>query len=53
MGGGTTDLSESELRALLADIERIDALPMTEPEPMTVRVSLPAGGGGGGGSSSE
>ena len=38
-GGSVGDLSESELRTLLQDIEQIDALPPTEPEPVTVRVT--------------
>ena len=41
MGGGVADLSESDLRALLADIEALDAVPEPEPEPVAVRVSLP------------
>jgi hypothetical protein len=43
MGGGVGDLSESDLRDLLADIEGLDAVPETEPEPVAVRVSLPGG----------
>ena len=41
MGGGVADLSDSDLRALLADIQALDAMPEPEPEPVTVRVSLP------------
>ena len=41
MGGGVADLSESDLRDLLADIEALDAVPEPEPEPVAVRVSLP------------
>ena len=41
MGGGVADLSESDLRDLLADIEGLDAVPESEPEPVAVRVSLP------------
>ena len=35
------DLSESDLRALLRDLDQIDAVPPTEPEQVNVRVSLP------------
>jgi len=35
------DLSESELRALLRDLDQIDAVPSAEPEQVNVRVSLP------------
>lgn len=42
--GGVGDLSESDLRALLQDLDGIDAVPATEPEPVTVRVSLPGTG---------
>jgi hypothetical protein len=38
-GGSVGDLSENELRTLLRDIEQIDALPPTEPEPVAVRVT--------------
>ena len=43
--GDVSDLSQSELRALLGDLETIEAVPSTEPEPVTVRVSLPDRGG--------
>jgi len=39
-----SDLSESELRALLSDLDQIDAVPSTEPEQVNVRVSLPGNG---------
>lgn len=39
-----SDLSESELRALLRDLDQIDAVPSAEPEQVNVRVSLPRGG---------
>ena len=39
-----SDLSESELRALLRDLDQIDAVPSAEPEQVNVRVSLPGGG---------
>lgn len=39
MGGGVSELSETELRALLDGIDRIDAVPLTEPEPEAVRVT--------------
>jgi hypothetical protein len=41
MGGGVADLSDNDLRALLADIQGLDAMLEPEPEPVTVRVSLP------------
>ena len=41
MGGGVADLSESDLRDLLAEIEALDGVPEPEPEPVAVRVSLP------------
>lgn len=43
--GDVGDLSESELRTLLGDLDTIEAVPATEPEPVTVRVSLPEQGG--------
>jgi hypothetical protein len=39
------DLSESDLRALLDELDRIDAVPAAEPEQVNVRVSLPGSGG--------
>jgi len=39
MAGGVSDLSDSDLRSLLDDIEQLDALPVTEPEPVTVRLA--------------
>ncbi|HKN68458.1 MAG TPA: zf-HC2 domain-containing protein [Gemmatimonadaceae bacterium] len=39
-----SDLSEGELRALLRDLDQIDAVPSPEPEQANVRVSLPGGG---------
>jgi anti-sigma factor RsiW len=39
MGGGVSDLSESDLRALLDDIQGLDAVPLTEPEPVVVRLT--------------
>lgn len=39
-----SDLSETELRALLRDLDQIDAVPAAEPEQVNVRVSLPGGG---------
>jgi hypothetical protein len=47
--GGVSDLSDSDLRALLDDLQSIDAEPSTDPEPVSVRVTLPGRGGGGGG----
>jgi hypothetical protein len=43
--GDVGDLSESELRTLLGDLDTIEAVPPTEPEPVTVRVTLPERGG--------
>lgn len=43
--GDVGDLSESDLRTLLGDLDSIEAVPPTEPEPVTVRVSLPDPGG--------
>ena len=37
--GGVGDLSDKDLKALLDDLESIDAMPLTEPEPVTVRVA--------------
>ena len=39
-----SDLSETELRALLRDLDQIDAVPSAEPEQVNVRVPLPSGG---------
>jgi hypothetical protein len=39
-----SDLSESELRALLGELDQIDAVPSVEPEQVNVRVSLPGNG---------
>jgi len=39
------DLSESDLRALLSELDQIDAVPAAEPEQVNVRVSLPGNGG--------
>ena len=43
--GDVSDLSESELQTLLGDLDTLEAIPPTEPEPVTVRVSLPDQGG--------
>ena len=43
--GDVADLSDSDLRTLLGDLDTIEAVPPTEPEPVTVRVSLPERGG--------
>lgn len=43
--GDVGDLSDSDLRTLLGDLDTIEAVPPTEPEPVTVRVSLPDRGG--------
>ena len=37
-GGGVSDLSDADLKALLNDLEKMDAVPLIEPEPVTVRV---------------
>jgi len=42
--GGVGDLSDSDLRALLDDLQSIDAMPSAEPEPVTVRVAIPGSG---------
>lgn len=42
--GNVGELSEGELRMLLNDLDQIDAVPPTEPEPVTVRVSVPSSG---------
>jgi len=42
--GGVGDLSDSDLRALLEDLQSIDAMPSAEPEPVTVRVAIPGSG---------
>jgi hypothetical protein len=39
-----SDLSETDLRALLNELDQMDAVPPTEPEPEPVRVSLPGSG---------
>ena len=44
-GGEVSDLSENDLRALLHDLNGMDAVPSTEPDPVVVRVSLPGSGG--------
>jgi len=44
-GGEVGDLSETDLRALLRELNGMDAVPSTEPEPVAVRVSLPGSGG--------
>lgn len=46
-GAGVGDLSDNDLRALLQDLESMDAVTPTDPEPVTVRVSTPGRGGGG------
>lgn len=46
-GAGVSDLSDNDLRALLQDLESMDAVTPTDPEPVTVRVSTPGRGGGG------
>lgn len=43
--GDVSDLSDSDLRTLLGDLDTIEAVPPTDPEPVTVRVSLPDPGG--------
>jgi anti-sigma factor RsiW len=43
--GDVNELSESELRTLLGDLDTIEAVPPTEPDPVTVQVSLPGSGG--------
>jgi anti-sigma factor RsiW len=43
--GDVSELSESDLRTLLGDLDTLEAVPSTEPEPVTVRVNLPERGG--------
>lgn len=43
--GDVSDLSDSDLRTLLGDLDTIQALPATDPEPVSVRVMLPERGG--------
>jgi hypothetical protein len=43
--GGVSDLSDRDLRALLDDLQSIDAELSTDPEPVSVRVTLPGRGG--------
>lgn len=43
--GGVSDLSDKDLRALLDDLDSIAAEPSADPEPVSVRVSLPGRGG--------
>jgi hypothetical protein len=43
--GGVSDLSDRDLRALLDDLQSIDAEPSTDPEPVSVRITLPGRGG--------
>jgi hypothetical protein len=40
-----SELSDSELQTLLGDLDTIEAVPPTDPEPVSVRVSLPERGG--------
>jgi anti-sigma factor RsiW len=37
--GGMSDLSDGDLKALLNDLEKMDAEPLIEPEPVNVRLS--------------
>ena len=43
--GGVSDLSEEDLRALVDDLDSIAAEPATDPEPVSVHVTLPGRGG--------
>lgn len=43
--GGVSDLSDSDLRALLDDLQSMDAELSTDPEPVSVRITLPGRGG--------
>jgi anti-sigma factor RsiW len=45
--GGVSDLSDNDLRALLDDLQSIDAEPLTDPDPVSVRITLPGAGRGG------
>src|SRR3954468_7457848 len=42
--GGVSELSETDLQSLLESLNDIDAVPPTDPEPVTVRVTLPGTG---------
>lgn len=42
--GGVSDLSDSELRSLVDDLPTLDALPLTDPDPVSVRVAVPGSG---------
>ena len=42
--GGVNDLSDSDLRALVDDLQTLDALPPTDAEPVMVRVAVPGSG---------
>ena len=42
--GGVGDLSDSDLRALLNDLDSIDVEPATDPEPVSVRITVPGRG---------
>jgi hypothetical protein len=33
-------LTEAQLNALLSEIERLEAVPITEPEPVTIKVNV-------------
>lgn len=43
--GDVSELSDSDLRTLLSDLDTMEAVPPTEPEPVAVRVNLPEPGG--------
>ena len=45
--GGIGDLSDNDLKALLDNLDSIDAMPLTEPEPVMVRVGPTDPGAGG------
>jgi hypothetical protein len=52
-GGRFADLNEAQLKALLGEIDKLQAVPVTEPEPVSIRVdakspAAPDAGGGGG-----
>ncbi|MDB4876065.1 MAG: hypothetical protein JWM41_2511 [Gemmatimonadetes bacterium] len=51
-GGRFADLNEGQLKALLGEIDKLQAVPVTEPEPVSIRVdakspAAPDAGGGG------
>jgi hypothetical protein len=42
--GRFAGLSDAQMQALLGEIDRLQAVPVTEPDPVTIRVDLKPGG---------